>query len=413
MIKALIAFLLLSSSAFAETIQIRNAGPAAINTAGNTFLYLTGTSIGTTEAFRQVISPSAGNFRNMRVLLSADPSNGAGVQSVTVALRVAGSSSALSCTISEGSTTCTDSDTVAVTAGQTLGYIVTGTNTPTASNVEVTIEYVDGIAQSHMQNFGAAGDLSATANTYMNLAVSSFSATENNVQLPMPTSGTITALYVALTGSPNNGGGTQSYITTVWKNGSAPAGTLTCTISEAGTTCNDTANSVTFVAGDTISVEVDPVNTPTVRSIKGGLAFNLDREGEFIIACGTDGVMSATATQYKGINGGGSWNATESVVDQASNTFLVSAIYVELSADPDLGLDLQTYDFTIRDDASSTGCTCQVASGATTCNATCDSTVVVDSQMSVEQVPTTLPTAVVGNVGILAFNNPRRIIYIN
>jgi hypothetical protein len=74
------------------------------------------------------------------------------------------------------------------------------------------------------------------------------SATEANVNLPLP-SGRASKLVVNLTAAPGAGG---SATVTIRKNGSNTA--LSCTVAGTTTTCSDTVNSVTFGAGDLLSV---------------------------------------------------------------------------------------------------------------------------------------------------------------
>jgi len=73
-------------------------------------------------------------------------------------------------------------------------------------------------------------------------------ATENVVEIVIP-SGTASKLFVNLTVAPGAG---KSRTITLRKSGASQ--TLTCTVSAAATTCNDTTHSVSFVNGDRIAV---------------------------------------------------------------------------------------------------------------------------------------------------------------
>jgi hypothetical protein len=95
------------------------------------------------------------------------------------------------------------------------------------------------------------------------------SATESAVQQTVPMAGTLSEFYVTLNGSPGSGRG---YTFVVRKNG---VNTLvTCTISGTATTGSDVTNSVSFAAGDKISIRVTPVNNPTARSMSWTAKFS-------------------------------------------------------------------------------------------------------------------------------------------
>jgi hypothetical protein len=75
----------------------------------------------------------------------------------------------------------------------------------------------------------------------------------------MPVAGLVSKFYVILDGSPGTG---KSYTFVVRKNGSTST-SVTCTISDAATTGSDLTHSVSFTAGDYISIMVTPASNPT------------------------------------------------------------------------------------------------------------------------------------------------------
>jgi hypothetical protein len=82
---------------------------------------------------------------------------------------------------------------------------------------------------------------------------------EARVQNIMPTAGTVKNFYAFVENAPGAG---ASWTFTVRKNGANTA--LGCQISGAATqTCSDTTDSVSFVAGDLISVIVTSAGGPT------------------------------------------------------------------------------------------------------------------------------------------------------
>lgn len=406
----IISLLFLTESSFAETRTVKMLGPVAINTAAVTYGIPEGSVVSTTESARSRPLTSTGTFSNLRVKLSAAPANGAGTQTVTVALRIAGAGTALTCVISEAETTCNDLTHEATgTAGQLVSFSITPANTPAASNIELTYQYVDSIPNYSWNIVGSGGASVAPTTIYYAFANNGGSSIAGYNQMPMPTSGTIRNLYCQLSAAPDNGGGTQSWIHTFRKDGVDQ--TVTCTVSEAATTCNDTTHSFTFVAGEKIQLSQAASNTPASSTISCAATFQPDVEGEFLLGAGFDTALSTSATQYRGVESAASWNATESAVDQISLPFTIKGFYTFLDGAPDNGGGTQSYTLTIRDDGVSTGHSCVMSEAATSCNdVDAGVNVVIDSQMSVQQVPSGTPTARLGYSGILGYNKPRRIV---
>lgn len=76
-------------------------------------------------------------------------------------------------------------------------------------------------------------------------------ATESFCYLPQPQAGTISKFYINTSAAPV---GVQTYTITMRKN--ATNQSVTCTITGAATSCNDTTNSFTVAAGDNVSVQI-------------------------------------------------------------------------------------------------------------------------------------------------------------
>jgi len=92
---------------------------------------------------------------------------------------------------------------------------------------------------------------------------------EIDVRQYMPVAGTISNFYVTLDGSPGSG---NSYTFLVRKNGADTP--VTCTISETDTTGSDLTNSVSFAAGDYISIMVTPASNPTAAAMSWTAQFS-------------------------------------------------------------------------------------------------------------------------------------------
>jgi hypothetical protein len=103
------------------------------------------------------------------------------------------------------------------------------------------------------------------------------SATESDVQQPMPMAGTVSNFYVILDGSPGNN---NWYTFVVRKKGEDTL--VTCTISDTDTTGSDLTNSVSFAAGEYISIMATPASRPTARSMSWTAQFSLSQESSTV-----------------------------------------------------------------------------------------------------------------------------------
>lgn len=422
-IKTILFLFLFCFSAQAETIQLMPFGHTASAgaTSGNNFFdVLSSSGTNTTEANRRMVASSAGTIIRMMACISVDPNNGAGTQSVTFAARINGATTSTSCTISEGDTDlCCDTETTSTySAGQTIAGIQTAANTPVAFNFWGWTMAVDNTNNKTIYNGSTESSaLSNSATQYGTFAASNgTNATENLEQVPMPFAGNVVALYVLLIDSPDNGAGTQSYTFKVYKNGSATGGN-TCAISETATTCNDTSTSLSFNAGDTLSWEYVPANTPTARRANVSIAVT-NSVGGFALFGGQPGTGSTnfdgTTTMYHPVQGPFTWNATETNRQQISSQIQLWSLYADLNTAPDNGAGTQTYTLTARDDAAATGCSCVVSEANVNCNDTCNpDDVLVNSKTALESVPAGTAAGSGGFIGVHAFIPPRDIFIVN
>jgi hypothetical protein len=94
------------------------------------------------------------------------------------------------------------------------------------------------------------------------------SRTEADTQLPIPTDGTFSRLYVTLSGSPGAG---RSWTFVIRTNGQDTP--VTCAIQDLATSCTDLVNPATFNAGDLFSIRVIGSGNPTTRIVKWVGAF--------------------------------------------------------------------------------------------------------------------------------------------
>jgi len=114
---------------------------------------------------------------------------------------------------------------------------------------------------------GTAKSIRKLFPTYFGLfgspGMNSVGTDESTLQWPMPAAGTVSNLYVRLSESAGAAG--TSYTFTIRKNGSSTG--VACTAVAAASTCSDTSGSVTFAAGDLISVQASPSATPPADNL--------------------------------------------------------------------------------------------------------------------------------------------------
>ena len=104
-------------------------------------------------------------------------------------------------------------------------------------------------------------------NTFLMPWDATTSTTENNVNVPLP-SGTASKLVVSLTSAPGAG---RSATITIRKNGGNT--TLTCTVSDAATTCTNAVDSVAFSDGDLLSILYTEAGAAASR-VRFGFEYN-------------------------------------------------------------------------------------------------------------------------------------------
>jgi hypothetical protein len=74
----------------------------------------------------------------------------------------------------------------------------------------------------------------------------------------------VSSLYARAEFAPGAGVPAKQWTFTIFKNGLAT--TLSCLITTLATECSDTIDTVTFVAGDKISIQIDADNNPVSNS---------------------------------------------------------------------------------------------------------------------------------------------------
>ncbi|MGE3986113.1 MAG: hypothetical protein AB7G38_18230, partial [Dehalococcoidia bacterium] len=252
----------------------------------------------TVEAEQRQRMPCAGTIKELRLQAFSDP--GAG-NSIAVTLRVNGSSTALTVTISDTTRYAEDlSNEVAVAAGDLVDWIVVPTSNPTdETNMTVTAVFIsddDNIPLLGHNAAGNAGDLNYSTGIGSTFAAWD-SSLDNSEKSKIPIAGTITAFYVEAVASSVFSAGTKLRL---FKNGSVEASADITLGSAAGTHQGAaTGLSIAVAAGDDIEVQLDIVSVYNNTSIKWGVAFTPTTPNQSLISFGV--VPSTSAASYPGL----------------------------------------------------------------------------------------------------------------
>jgi hypothetical protein len=148
-------------------------------------------------------------------------------------------------------------------AATTAGAVGTSTRYARADHVHPA-------SSTNTQLLFASGNLNpVTQNATWFFTNGGVVSTEAVCQIPMSQSGTLQKMYVAAGNAPAAG---QTYTFTARKNGVDTA--LTCQVTSAGATANDTTHSVSYAAGDLLSIKlVTSATSGTANGVNCGLQF--------------------------------------------------------------------------------------------------------------------------------------------
>ncbi len=244
-----------------ETLLLSNSDAGVIST--NDFLApLNSLAPNTIEFSAQLLIPCPGIIKNLYTLISLSPGGG-GTFVFTVYKN--GIAQSTTVTFSAGETTKNDiTNSFTVAAGDKISIKKTGTGTgyPTANFGLCFVPDIFGyFILGFVPGTDAVGDaIRYRPITFGSSSVDSSNESRNYEVMPLCI---IKNLYVELIGSPDNGGGTQSYNFKLQKNTSPQV--LDVTISEANTTGNASVD-VNLAAGDLLDTIITPSGIPIDRA---------------------------------------------------------------------------------------------------------------------------------------------------
>lgn len=189
-------------------------------------------------------------------------------------------------------------------------------------------------------------------------------ATETQQRCVMPSAGTFSKMYFALSGTS----GTGSRAFTFRVNGATPTNSLTCTITNT-TNCNDTTNTVSVVAGDTVDIQQITTGTLNSTPTYWGVQFQADvnTNEQPIYNTVPGGITGTSSSNFAGIQSDPTIQGTESDAFQVIPTNgTLKNLFVNIITTPTVQLVI-----TLRKKGTgNTTLTCTILNGSNTCNDT-------------------------------------------
>lgn len=356
-----------------------------------------------TEHHRRKIVTTNGKIKNFRVRLDGAP--GVGTK-YTFTLMLNGAPTALTFDIAGAATTGSNIvNEVTVTGGDTVSIRCVPDSTPTARYATWTSVFEGDTAKESLILGGSSWSLDNAATEYGQVmcAFTFWPLTENDHREVVPTSGTIKNLYVKLSTDP--GTAPDAYRFTLRKNGVSQA--LTVTITADDTAGSDLVNTVDVVAGDVLTLMVEPLNTPSATPIvRWGMTFVADIDGESIILGGSSQDLDAAATKYHRFTSYEAlfWEANEVETYHLGQVCTLKKLQVLLSGSPGAG---NKYDFTIRIAGADSNVVATISDAATTGNSgALEDAVVLDEYVNLKVVPTDTPTVRDAYWGLVCYIAP-------
>lgn len=314
-----------------------------------------------------------------------------------------GVATALTCTTADNGTTASDtSNSVSYVAGDTLAMATSASTTTAATGVIAWSLKLTAAANVSQVGVNSSVNVANGATSYMGLmGFGAYDATAaTNVENLVPTEGTFKNIYVQISGSP--GGVGKSYAFTLYKNGSPTSLAATC--ADTSTTANDTTDTVTVAAGDTVYIEIVPTGTPTLRQAMIGIEFDPDTNGESIQMRTELTALNSSGVRFMGVQGNFAANSVESNIQALIQTCVIRKFYGKLSTAPTAGKSRQ---FQVSVEASAGNPSFTISDSATTGNDTSNSvSATAGNTVTIKTTPSGTPVAAFASTGLVTFITP-------
>jgi hypothetical protein len=341
--------------------------------AGNaTTQYGSPTSFGTLTTSAGLDQPwlVTGDFRNLVVSVATAP--GAG-KSWTYTLHKNGASTLLTVTIADAATSGSDtSNTITVTAGDTVTLVRTSSGLPTGSISDISLEFNGETAGESGYGGGLPHSLNTTSAAYNTpFGASTWTTAGATIRHNLvPTAGNLTALRADVNVAPGAGKSwTFAYVLNdVVQDGAGATTDTRATISDAATSGSWTGT-LAVSAGDRVRVECTPAGTPAAARAGLAVKFVATADGESIVSGGVVDALPQTGTEYNLPPLADTWNATETDRDVVCGVSLfdLTKLYIRVTAAPGSG---DTWTFNTRKNTANSGPSVVISGAQTTGNDT-------------------------------------------
>jgi hypothetical protein len=235
-------------------------------------------------------------------------------------------------------------------------------------------------------------------------AAAGWSSTESDLQVVIPSSGTLSNLYTNLSTAPGN---SKTYTFTVMKNGSAT--TLENVLTGAAILSgSDTIHTVAVAAGDTLTIRSTPTSSPAGTTPAFGLTFTPNNTGENFMGFGSANAPSATVANYEQMLGIGNqaWAASESGRYMMPGPCTLRGLSVKLITAPGVG---NSRTFTIRKSTGDTALSVTISGASTTGSISGNVECAQGEFVMLKSAISGTPAAATGGVhaGLLLYNDPK------
>jgi len=342
------------------------------------------------------IVSTPGTFKNLKVILGAEPGSG---NSYAFTIRKNGAATNLSVTISGTDTeSTTDTDEVSFAAGDLISIESVPTSSPDAClRLYWTLDFVPTTSGETIFNSSSDGANVVTERYVPLISCSPSDATEFYNTMYCPTAGTFKNFYIKINAAP---GASKTRTYTVYKNGSPT--TITITIANSETSGSDTAHSFTVAAGDRVTVYHTIASTAATAICQNyGICFVPSNAGEFFTATSSDDVTSKLTTEYCPLI----CSETTYDIEAEQRCLAMSAtakkMYVNLSADP--GTNPDAYTFTLRNTSGDTSLAVTIVADNTSGSDTHDVTINDNDLLSLSIAPISSPATAVSFQSAILF----------
>ena len=426
LLTALLGTILLASPAWASrqviSMGMDNAISATVTHYQSPFSLQVSAGTGGPGTFdAEALTSAGGTLSNLSVSLTVAPGAAASGKSFAITLLVDGSASALSCTVSETATTCTDTDTVSVAADQIVLMEFVPANTPDVSRPRYSLTFDSTTAKESM--YGGNSDSTNISSTAAQRHFPPMGndgggdTVEADVEQIMPLAGTALRLYVRMETAPGAAASGDSYTFTIEKDGTATD--LACVVLETATSCNDTGTT-TFTAGQRLTLSTTPNSAPAASEFIFGLTLLADTDGQFVAGAfvmDSGDPPTAAATEYGHLQAGDATSGfdTAALKNDLGQAMTIKALYLRSDAAPTA---LNTIVWSLYNNGATSALTLTQTDAETSDSATTDVTITDGVLLATEAVASAGQLATFDfRVSYLGFVAPasaaRRIIFIN